>query len=40
MRLVGTNSEPARKLLLESKIPMEIINDIDEAAKVAVKYAK
>ncbi|XP_075986342.1 succinyl-coenzyme A synthetase beta subunit, GDP-forming [Anticarsia gemmatalis] len=40
IRLEGTNSEAALKLLKESKLPLQIINDIDRAAKTAVELAK
>lgn len=40
IRLEGTNSTIARKILEDSGLPMQIINDADEAAKTAVKLAK
>ncbi|CAD0195551.1 unnamed protein product [Chrysodeixis includens] len=40
VRLEGTNSEIALKLLEESGLPMKIINDVDKAAKTAVQLAK
>ncbi|XP_059049211.1 succinate--CoA ligase [GDP-forming] subunit beta, mitochondrial [Achroia grisella] len=40
IRLEGTNSDIAMKILKESGLPMTIINDADEAAKTAVKLAQ
>lgn len=40
IRLEGTNSTVAKKILEESKLPLKIINDADEAAKAAVKLAQ
>ncbi|CAG9110597.1 hypothetical protein JYU34_011044 [Plutella xylostella] len=40
IRLEGTNSAIAKKILEESKMPFKIINDADEAAKTAVKLAQ
>ncbi|XP_028164471.1 succinate--CoA ligase [GDP-forming] subunit beta, mitochondrial [Ostrinia nubilalis] len=40
IRLEGTNSAAARKILEESGFPVTILNDADEAAKMAVKLAQ
>ncbi|XP_047036525.1 succinate--CoA ligase [GDP-forming] subunit beta, mitochondrial [Helicoverpa zea] len=40
IRLEGTNSNQARKVLQESGLPLQIIKDVDEAAKTAVKLAQ
>ncbi|KAL0895830.1 hypothetical protein ABMA27_011861 [Loxostege sticticalis] len=40
IRLEGTNSAAARKILEESGLPVTILNDADEAAKTAVKLAQ
>lgn len=40
IRLEGTNSVEAKKILEESKLPLKMINDADEAAKAAVKLAQ
>ncbi|XP_028025237.1 succinate--CoA ligase [GDP-forming] subunit beta, mitochondrial [Bombyx mandarina] len=40
IRLEGTNSGEARKILEQSGLPVKIINDADEAAKAAVKLAQ
>ncbi|CAH0722467.1 unnamed protein product, partial [Brenthis ino] len=40
IRLEGTNSIEAKKILEESKLPFKIINDADEAARTAVKLAQ
>lgn len=39
IRLEGTNSVMARKILQESGLPIHMINDADEAAQTAVKLA-
>lgn len=40
VRLEGTNSTVARKILEESGLPLQIVSDADEAAKTAVKLAE
>ncbi|XP_063394039.1 succinate--CoA ligase [GDP-forming] subunit beta, mitochondrial [Cydia fagiglandana] len=40
IRLQGTNSEAAKKILEESRLPLHMINDADEAAQTAVRLAK
>lgn len=40
IRLEGTNSTLAQKILKESGLPLQIIGDADEAAKTAVKLAE
>lgn len=40
VRLQGTNADVAQKLLEESGLPLKIIKDVDEAAKMAVKMAQ
>lgn len=40
MRLEGTNSEAARKILEESRVPLRIVNNADDAAKIAVELAQ
>ncbi|GBP12128.1 Succinate--CoA ligase subunit beta, mitochondrial [Eumeta japonica] len=39
LRLEGTNAETARKILKESGLPLHIVSDADEAAKMAVQLA-
>ncbi|KAJ8734705.1 hypothetical protein PYW08_013955 [Mythimna loreyi] len=40
VRLQGTNADTAQKLLEESGLPLKIIKDVDDAAKVAVQMAQ
>lgn len=40
VRLQGTNSEAAKKIMEESGLPVKLITDADEAAKAAVEAAK
>ncbi|KAH9638411.1 hypothetical protein HF086_007718 [Spodoptera exigua] len=40
VRLEGTNSDAARKLLEESGLPFKIVQDVDQAAKMAVSLGQ
>lgn len=40
IRLQGTNSENAKKIMEESGLPVKMITDADEAAKAAVEASK
>lgn len=40
VRLQGTNSEAAKKIMEESGLPVKMITDADEAAKAAVEGSK
>lgn len=39
VRLQGTNSEAAKKIMEQSGLPVKMITDADEAAKAAVEAA-
>lgn len=40
VRLQGTNSQAAKKIMEESGLPVKMITDADEAAKAAVEASK